>query len=113
MAYRALPWIANWTVTLNELEDGEDTVNFEAVAEGLRDDVDVPREVRDFLAGVFENDRVKGGGGGRPPQGHKAHHKDIADRLRGNCPIPREVRDYIADLFESDLVKRNRRGRPP
>jgi hypothetical protein len=113
MVYPALPWIANWTVTLRELEDGEHTVNFEAVSEGLRDNFDVPREVRDFLAGVFEGDRVKRGGQGAPTKEYKAHHRDIVDTLRGGRPIPREMRDYIAVLFETDRVKRTRRGRPP
>jgi hypothetical protein len=54
-----IPLITDWTTTRRELAVGENRVNFDALALALRGDTPIPRQVRDYLASLFEGNRVK------------------------------------------------------
>jgi hypothetical protein len=68
MVFQPFGFNDNWMITLRELEEGEDRVNYEAVAQAMRGEAPVPRAVRDYLARVFESDRVLRLKAGKPPK---------------------------------------------
>jgi hypothetical protein len=62
-------WIPDWVVVKRSLQAGEFPPE-RILANDLRGDVPLPREVRDFLAAQIDAGRLKRPGKGKPPREH-------------------------------------------